>query len=251
MNDVRRSWYEFAFDKAFQTKNGSAFQEFFWDIMEMCHPGDFQRVKPWGQDGDMKNDGYLKSERILFQVYAPEKMVQEKAISKIETDFNGALPHWKDYFDQWVFTHNARYGLGARIHRRLLELENDNLGLKCTTWGYSELRNKLFNLRDIEIASILGPSLSLQDMLDTGYPELKIILDVISAKEPMENQDLRPVSNEKISSNALSPSVKELINFGRIKAPYVDRFFREYHDPEYGDKIAKAFKDKYIELRNQ
>ena len=35
--------------------------------------------RPWGDRGDRKNDGFLKSERRL-QVYAPNEMSEAKAI---------------------------------------------------------------------------------------------------------------------------------------------------------------------------
>lgn len=219
--------------------------------MERCHPQDFQRVRPWGRYGDRKNDGYLKSERMLFQIYAPNEMTQERTLAKIEEDFEGALPYWKDYFDKWVFTHNSLRGLSGDVLRKLLDLQTYHPGIKCFNWGYIEILNKLFSLNDTDIAQILGPSPSIQDMLDTGYPEMQIVLGAISEKEPMQNQDLSPVSDKKLSSNALSPYVIDLINYGKIKSTYVGNFFKEYYDPQFGDKIAKAFNDKYIELRKQ
>ena len=57
------------------------------------YSGDFQRVRPWGRAGDRKNDGWLPSKRILFQVYAPNEMAASEAINKIEEDFHGALNH--------------------------------------------------------------------------------------------------------------------------------------------------------------
>jgi len=61
-------------------KRGNTFQDFFSEIMEKCHPSDFQRVRLWENDGDKKNDGYLRSGRVLFQVYAPNDMKASHAI---------------------------------------------------------------------------------------------------------------------------------------------------------------------------
>src|SRR5208337_4018326 len=111
-------------------KRGNAFQDFFADIMEKRYPGDFIRVRPWGNVGDRKNDGYLKSERTLFQVYAPNEMAAAAAIAKIEEDFTGALPYWQQYFDKWVFVHNAYDGLSPQIVAKLLELEQKHSPIK-------------------------------------------------------------------------------------------------------------------------
>lgn len=70
--------------------------------MEKRYPADFARVRPWGNVGDRKNDGYLKSKRQLFQLYAPNELTAAVTIAKIEEDFTGALPHWKEYFDTWI-----------------------------------------------------------------------------------------------------------------------------------------------------
>jgi hypothetical protein len=45
---LARAYYEVAFERDFLKKGGNAFQDFFSEIMEKCHPGDFVRVRPWG-----------------------------------------------------------------------------------------------------------------------------------------------------------------------------------------------------------
>jgi hypothetical protein len=122
VDPISRAFYELRFELAFLKTKGDAFQDFFSSIMEKVHPADFQRVRPWGRIGDWKNDGYLRSERTLFQIYAPNEMTSAEAIRKIDQDFAGALPYWKDYFATWVFAHNARIGLGPEITERLLSL---------------------------------------------------------------------------------------------------------------------------------
>jgi hypothetical protein len=68
--------------------------------MSKAYPGDFIPCRPWGNVGDRKNDGYLKSERILFQVYAPNEMKMAETVKKIEEDFTEALPYWQKDFDR-------------------------------------------------------------------------------------------------------------------------------------------------------
>ena len=64
----------------FLVKNGNEFEDWFSEIMELRYPGDFTRVSPWGADGDQKNDGYLRSKRMLFQVYAPETLQESSSV---------------------------------------------------------------------------------------------------------------------------------------------------------------------------
>jgi len=227
MEDYSRSYYEVVFERDFLKKTGTAFQDFFSEIMEKCYPGDFQRVRPWGKLGDRKNDGYLRSKRMLFQVYAPNEMKLKDTLDKINEDFNGALPYWEDHFDYWVFTHNSQRGLSGDVLKRLLGLEKEHPHLKFLNWGYEELRNELFGLAEIDIAAILGPAPTRRDLHNMGYAELKIVLDHISDKEPLINQDISPTPNKKISSNGLSPHVENLIRDSHIKAVLVEKFFNE------------------------
>jgi hypothetical protein len=113
VDQLARVFYEQQLELTFLKKTGEEFQDFFSGVMEKCHPGDFQRVRPWGNIGDRKNDGYLRSERILFQVYAPNEPNINRTLNKIEVDFSEALPYWEKYFDVWIFVHNSRNGLEA------------------------------------------------------------------------------------------------------------------------------------------
>lgn len=249
MDGLKRAYYEKAFENEFLKLKESSFQHFFSEVMEKCHPNDFQRVRPWGKKGDMKNDGYLKSQRKLFQVYAPNEVSASKVISKIEEDFNGALPFWEKYFNNWVFVHNSRSGLGPEVTMKLLELEDKNPRIKIENWGFEELRQRVFSLNDFDLASLLGPAPSNNDMSNIGFEDLKVVLETIAGQQPIEFPDLRIVSSDKLYSNALSNNVETMLKAGMRKANNVEHFFDKYYDPILGDKIASAFKIKYNELR--
>jgi hypothetical protein len=67
MDRVQQLNYEKDFTIAFLKAKGDAFQGFFETLMFKAHPNDFLACRPWGNVGDRKNDGYLPSERILYQ----------------------------------------------------------------------------------------------------------------------------------------------------------------------------------------
>ena len=119
MDALSRDYYEIKFERDFLKKTATEFQDFFSEIMEKCHPADFQRVRPWGNIGDQKNDGYLTSEKMLFQVYAPNEMEAAKTVAKMDEDYREAMRHWKKYFTTWVFVHNSRKGLGPDVSRKM------------------------------------------------------------------------------------------------------------------------------------
>ncbi len=87
MESLEKAYYDVRFENAFLKAKGNAFQTFFNELMGRAYKGDYMPCRPWGNRGDRKNDGFLKSERRLFQVYAPNKMTGRKTIDKIEEDF--------------------------------------------------------------------------------------------------------------------------------------------------------------------
>lgn len=87
MEPIEKICYEAKFENAFLKAKGNAFQTFFNELMERAYKSDYMPCRPWGKRGDRKNDGFLKSERRLFQVYAPNEMTEKKAIDKIDEDF--------------------------------------------------------------------------------------------------------------------------------------------------------------------
>lgn len=245
MDNLKRSYYETKFENAYLKKGGNEFQDFFSEIMEKCHPNDFQRVRPWGKIGDRKNDGYLCSRRALFQVYAPNEMSASDAIAKIHEDFHGAFPYWQKYFDEWVFVHNARNGLGPDVLAKLLELKNAHSSVSISRWGYEELRQNVFTLNEADLASLLGTAPSSKDMLDVRYEDIQEVLGKVIREEPPLFQDIRPVPPDKLKFNRLSGSVQNLLTSGMRKADLVGSFLNNHSNPLYGDQIATAFNKEY------
>ena len=213
--------------------------------MEKCHPGDFFRVRPWGNVGDRKNDGFLRTERRLFQVYAPNEMKAAEAITKIDEDFNGALPYWKVHFDNWSFVHNSKGGLGPDITKKLLDLAKQNSPMGIDPWGFEELRMRAFRLVQADLASLLGPAPTRTDVINVGHEQLRTVLLTIGRRPAPDQQDLRPVSPDKIAANGLSDEVKALLTVGTMKSSLVGQFFKDYFDPTLGDDIVNTFNQTY------
>ncbi len=245
MDQFKHSYYEVVFERNYLKKGGIEFQDFFSEIMEKCHPGDFQRVCPWGNVGDRKNDGYLRSRRTLFQVYAPNDMAAPAAIVKIHEDFHGALQYWEKYFDKWIFVHNSRKGLGPDITAKLLELAVCHECVTVIAWGFEELRKNVLTLNEADLASLLGPAPSHRDMLDVRYSNVQEVVSHIARQEAPLLQDIRPVPPDKLKRNHLSPYVQNMLTWGMQKADLVGNFFHDYSNPTYGDEIAAAFKEEY------
>ena len=106
-------WHELRFRLACHEKTGSEFQTFFESIMKKWDKS-FVKVKPSGQEGDWKCDGYSANTAMLYQVYAPKDMTASQAATKIETDFEGAKTHWDQEMRGWTFVWSAEQALALR-----------------------------------------------------------------------------------------------------------------------------------------
>lgn len=247
MDAVSRSHYEQCFKIAFMEKKGEEFQYFFSSVMEKRYPADFARVRPWGKVGDRKNDGYLKSKRFLFQVYAPLAIVASECIAKIDEDFKEALPYWNQYFDSWIFAHNAMGGLGPDVLRKLLELDATYSDVSVKHWGFEELRREAMLLAEQELSSLFGPAPSRQGLIDLGLQDLVPVLDHIARLPTVSEPDLRPVPADKLLRNLLSDAVAVLLRAGMSRADLVRKYFKLR--PPLQDQVAQSFRAKYVELR--
>lgn len=117
--NLQDAYYEQKFEVEFLRAKGDAFQSFFERLMGLVYKADFMACRPWGNQGDRKNDGFLKSERRLFQVYAPNQMDAAKAKAKITEDFAGAREHWGKHFDAWTFVKASWFGLALTDATRI------------------------------------------------------------------------------------------------------------------------------------
>jgi hypothetical protein len=76
MNSQEKALARKMFKLKIHESNGQAFEDLFTSIMNYAE-SDFQAIKPWGNIGDRKNDGYIESKGIFFQVFAPEDIENE------------------------------------------------------------------------------------------------------------------------------------------------------------------------------
>lgn len=243
------AYYEQKFEIEFLRAKGDAFQTLFERLMGLAYKADFMACRPWGNQGDRKNDGFLKAERRLFQVYAPNEMDSAKAKTKIAEDFEGAKEHWGTHFDIWVFVHNATDGLPPHVQKLLLDFEAANPGLSLQPWCLEELRLIFRKLSVDDKASWFGLAPTDKTKISLGFGALQVVLERIAALPAPPMTDVKDVPTGKIEANALSEAVAQLLKEGMIKSPLVGDFLSQTHDETLGERLAEAFKAEYRRLR--
>ncbi len=251
MDRLQQLNYEKDFLIIFLKAKGDEFQRLFEKLMGKAHPNDFMACRPWGNVGDRKNDGYLPSARTLFQSYAPNELSAAEAIKKINEDFEGAKAHWKKYFGEWTFVHNAPDGrLGPHIIEALNKLAQENPDIKIGHCGWEEMLTKFRQLTLQDLESWFGPSLTMEAIVNLGYIDLMAVLKHISVAPAPTTSEVKDVSRGKIEANLLSQVVADFLKIGMQKSPLVMQFFDNWKNPVYGEQIASAFKNQYVVLRD-
>ena len=249
--DITQAYYELRFQNLFLSVKGNEFQSFFEKLMGLAYKEDFMACRPWGNHGDRKNDGFLKSERKLFQVYAPSEMRADRTIAKITEDFEGAREHWGEHFDQWVFVHNAHGGLPPHIQEFILAFEEKNHGIDIKLWSLEELRVVFRRLTNDDLESWLGLAPTLEVVASLGFDDLRPILEHIASRPVPPAHPIHDVPMGKIEANALSENVALLLKSGMSKASLIEAFFSQWYDEAFGERIGEAFRTKYQQLKDE
>lgn len=246
---LSQAHWETCFEIRFLTERASQFQLFFWEIMERKYPSDFQRVTPWGQVGDLKNDGFLGSKRWLFQCYGPAVMDASEANTKIDSDYVGAVTNWSVHFDEWIFVHNVKDGLPAPVVKKLLDIAMAYPKHPARQWGYADLRAIAMSLGDGDLVALLGHAPTLTTMLTLGVSDLQPLIQAIQGREPKPDDQLEPVPPGKVEANAFSQAVVVLLQNGLIRSPLLSRYFKGSGNARLHDEIGAWFREQYASLK--
>jgi hypothetical protein len=88
MTPLDKNYLLLQFKDRVYRKNATEYQTFFEGIMEKAFK-DFQKIRPYGNQGDAGNDGYIPSKGIYYQVYAPidPKEKEAEAAKKFKNNF--------------------------------------------------------------------------------------------------------------------------------------------------------------------
>lgn len=164
MNSNERLFARTVFKNKIYAMEGQSFENLFVRIMTMSN-SNFKAVKPWGNDGDQKNDGFDASEGKYYQVFAPEDILKKKtiydAVKKLEDDFRGLYKKWNCIcpIKEYYFVINDKYkGLPPDITKKAISLgkEPEYSHLKIDTFTSSDLEKVFMRLEDNDIFDVVG-----------------------------------------------------------------------------------------------
>jgi tetratricopeptide (TPR) repeat protein len=194
-------------------KNGMAFQSFFEDFMLALYPDEFEKVKPYGREGDKKNDGFRKEKGIYYQVYAPEKPEDKfpDAIRKMTKDFKGLYDYWKDKFPikEFYFVYNDKnLGQAPDFFAALKELRDEYPGITFDVLTPDKFKDDVVSLPKEKLADIGFDvdSRNIVEYMNSRFEDVEVFLDrcsydfaqeSLNSLQPLVEQEDNPSVNLK------------------------------------------------------
>jgi hypothetical protein len=240
--------YRYIFQNKIYKADGQKFEDLFTDIMKYAEP-EFQQIKPHGSTGDKKNDGYIKSKGIYFQVYGPEDIAKSVlyAKGKLKKDFTGLLQAWKSVKEFYFIVNDKYKGIPYELETEMNKLLEKN-NLKGGVKGAACLENRLFSLADDQILAITGliPDPSKIRLLD--YSILNEVISYImemSLANAISSDILLSDWNKKIKFNKLSSCVADLLNSGSIQINGLDKYLMNQGN-FFADELRNKMNEIYI-----
>lgn len=248
MTSFQKKYLILNFENKVLEMDGNSFEDFFTSVMKKKHGINFTGVSVY--NGDRGNDGMLLDGSKLFQCYAPREMDPYRTKSKMTDDFDQAVEEWGDHFDEWVFVHNKNE-VPAHVLDTYKKIQKREVK-EVSIWGKEELRNELFDLNIEDVKKVLDVDHEIPTMgTSFGFDKIQKVVDSIDRKKTEPSSPPSEVPADKLQANQLSDAVKDILNVGFERSYQVRNFFDQYHDPQLGDEIAKAFNDEYEDLREE
>ena len=158
MEPIDKNYLRLQFGNKVYQKNATEFQTFFEDIMQQVFH-DFQKIRPYGNQGDRGNDGYRPDKGIYYQAYSPQKP-QEKgadAAKKLKKDFETLKANWNQISNikTFYFVFNDKgLGVSIEIERALSELGQANPQITFNKLIAKDLEEIFFTLKPDQMLAL-------------------------------------------------------------------------------------------------
>ncbi len=260
MNHNEKVLARLSFQNKVYSKDGLEFERFFTRIMNYAHK-DFRQIKPQGNIGDRKNDGYIPSKGAYYQVYAPEKPSQNdtraNAVKKARETFSGLLEYWRTVCEpkEYYFVFNDKYrGSYPEIETCMSAIQKEHSLLTSEVFLAKNLEDTCFSqLADDQLIQITGHIPPADEIHLIDYSSLSgIIGHIMENFQPIgtENWDA-PEFDGKITYNNLSDEIKSILDTASHQDGTLKRYFENNSDfikQRIRDRISKAYKEAVEEF---
>jgi|SRR5699024_7430356 len=239
--------------------DGQLYENLFSKIMTKHNPN-FRMIKPYGNIGDRKNDGFDKKSGIYYQVYAPEDVEKTKtitvAISKLREDFKGLKKHWDAIckIKEFYYVVNDKYkGLPPQVEQEILLLGSEHTNVVCDSFCSHNLETIFMGLSTDDIIDIVG-IIPTEEISFLDFDVLNKSVEYIMNSEVDVSQDTyveNPDFEYKIKFNKLSPKVANLLTVASYQIGDLEAYFAatgEYVKSELKSRFSKLYDESKKEI---
>lgn len=252
---TQEHYWRLALELKLRRLYGTAFQDFFSDLMQRRYSSDFVPTRPYGARGDKGCDGYLLSSGELFQCYGKVDDAAFNVAStteKIVDDFGKAKTNFGQIMKHWRFVHNLIDGVPSEVITTISNLTNGS----AFQWGIAGrewFMDTMFALKEPDIVSFLGPAANVEDSYGLDVNEVKELLAGLTQGDeaPLDEGDPRPVPVDKLDFNHLNNDWRAFIRAGSPNSTHVKKYCDRHPNFEFEKLVARKFNDKYKELKAQ
>lgn len=262
MNSYQKLFARKMFMLRVHQAKGTEFQSLFERIMSYRYAS-FIQVRPYGSDGDRKNDGYDRDSGTFYQVYAPVSpegnRTEVSAATKAKDDFGGLIDHWegKTAINHYRFVFNDEYrGSPAKLEAALLEIESDN-NVTARAFLARDLENEAMSLPEDQLLEVIHtpiPSPEILDSVDYGVLS-EVVNHILAMQTPVPDKPSlnAPAFDEKIKFNGLTNNVGALLTVASYQSDAITDFFSknsDYAKQRLRDRLATVYSESVVELQN-
>lgn len=213
--------------------DSQAFESLFTRVMQKNNKN-FEQVKPYGNIGDWKNDGFDKSLGEYYQVYSPEDITKANTVSNAETkltaDFEGLYSHWNSLYpiNRFNFVINDKYkNAPPQLHAALASLKKKYPNVVFNLFLAKDLEEVFMSLSDDDIISVVGCIVNPADQLDfSALTEVINHLMNMKVDNSLYPSLVVPDFNEKLEFNKLSDQVGFQLKTASYQVGGLNKFFR-------------------------
>lgn len=249
-NEFALHYHKLRFDLETLRRTGDAFQGLFESIMQKADSS-FMTLKPMGEEGDWKADGYSADSKTVYQCYSPERLTSAPAVKKIKEDFSGARLKWKEEMARWTFVWNSPNGLPPKVVATIQELKSECPEVEVDQMGPEGLWKVVRGLPLSDRESMLGVVPSLSAAVSTTAAEIQVLMWHLGEQGPPAAEtadlDLTAIA-QKLERNHLSSAVSGIVMPSVPVARLVRKFVDGMPEPSFSEAIASALAKKYEEI---
>lgn len=255
MNRSEKYIARIMFQLKIHTSDGQLYENLFSKVMVKHNPN-FRMIKPYGNVGDRKNDGFDKTTGVYYQVYAPENISKQKtivdAVKKVRVDFLGLKKQWHKLcpIQEFYYVVNDKYkGLPPDVEQEILILGSEHPDISCDTFSSNSLEGIFMGLVEDDIIDIIGVPPNEEEISFLDYDVLNTAVKHLMHSESDFTLDSfveDPNFESKIIFNELSSVCSNLLNVASYQIGDLEAYFMNT-----GDFVKNELKMRFKGLYKQ